>query len=113
MTFGGYLRELREEKGLRQADLAEKIGVSPVYVCDIEKGRRYPPDLEKLRTWVVQMALPPDKVAHFYDLAGSARNCLAPDVSEYLKLNPAAKDAIRRIMEQQKEYNWDMIAIKK
>ena len=43
MTFGVYLRQLREEKALRQSDLAEAIGVSAVYVCDIEKDRRYPP----------------------------------------------------------------------
>ena len=55
MTFGAYLRNLRESRNLRQADLATDIGVSTVYVCDIERDRRYPPDIQKLRVWVTRM----------------------------------------------------------
>ncbi len=110
MTFGDYLHELRETKGLRQLDLAKTIGVSTVFICDIEKGRRYPPNLEKLRIWTGQMNLTHDEAALFYDLAGDARNCPAPDILAYLSANPAAKSAIRRIMEQKIEYDWDMIS---
>lgn len=113
MTFGSYLRGLREVRHLRQVDLANKIGVSTVYVCDIEKGRRYPPDMDKLRIWVMQMSLSPEETAHFYDLAGEARSSAPPDIMEYLDLNPAARKAIRRIMGQRKEYNWDTIPSKR
>lgn len=110
MTFGNYLRELREGRFLRQIDLANGIGVSTVYVCDIEKGRRYPPGMEKLRMWAVQMSLSSKETAHFYDLAGEARDSAPPDITEYLELNPAARDAIRRIMGQKQEYNWNTIS---
>lgn len=113
MTFGDYLRQLREKKALRQADLAKIIKVSTVYICDIEKGRRNPPDFEKLRIWVGQMELSPDEISCLYDLAGAARNSVAPDILEYLDLNPAATAAIRRIMGQQKEYDWDRIPTKR
>lgn len=106
MTFGEYLRQLREEKGLRQVDLAETIGVTSVYICDIEKGKRNPPDFPKLRLLVGRLDLPPDKTAHLYDLAGTARGEIAPDIFEYLNANPAAKAALRRVMVQSIEYDW-------
>ena len=109
MTFGVYLRQLREEKALRQSDLAEAIGVSAVYVCDIEKDRRYPPDLEKLRVWERKLHLSAEESGRLYDLAGEARSSIAPDIIDYLEANPAAKQAIRRIMGHQNGYDWNMV----
>ncbi len=37
---GDYVRTYRENLGLSQAALGEKLGVSRSYVCDIEKHRR-------------------------------------------------------------------------
>ena len=109
MMFGAYLRELREKRMLRQEDLAKMIGVSAVYICDIEKGRRYPPDLEKLRIWERQLGLSAREVAKFYDMAGQARNEVAPDIIEYMSKHPKARDAIRRIMAETGEYDWETI----
>lgn len=109
MKFGGYLRQLRENRELKQSDLSEAIGVSPVYVCDIEKDRRYPPDLKKLNVWVDLLKLTPVERARLFDLAGQARSGIAPDISAYLDGNPSAREAIRRIMGQQREYDWNMV----
>ena len=57
MTFGSLLRQLREEKRLRQADIAVAIGVSTVYICDIEKDRRNPPSYRKLQQIAVKLEL--------------------------------------------------------
>lgn len=37
--FGKRVKELREKRGLTQAQLAEKIGVEPVSISSIEVGR--------------------------------------------------------------------------
>lgn len=42
MTFGKEIKNLREKKGLKQYELAERLGIKPAYVCDIENGRRKP-----------------------------------------------------------------------
>ncbi|MFD7923308.1 helix-turn-helix domain-containing protein [Streptomyces sp. NPDC059740] len=42
-TFGAVLKALREEAGLTQERLSEKVGFSVPYVAKIEQGRRYPP----------------------------------------------------------------------
>ena len=41
-TFGGRLRQLREEKSISLRELAKKIGVSAPFLSDIELGRRLP-----------------------------------------------------------------------
>lgn len=113
MNFGSYLNMLRKSKGLRQEDLASMIGVSAVYVCDIEKGRRNPPDIGKLRVWSQKMELTQCEAAYLYDLAGEVRGSIAPDILEYLNANPDAKRAIRRIIENRVPYNWNAILEKK
>lgn len=113
MTFGSYLQQLRKSRKLRQVDLALKIGVSPVYVCDIENDRRYPPSLEKLRMWDLQLDLSTKESSQFYDLAGLARESSPPDITKYLCDNPTARQAIRRIIEQKINYNWDSIPSEK
>ena len=109
MTFGEYLKQLRESRGLNQADLAASINVSTVYICDIEKTRRNPPSIDKLRIWIRQLDLSPKEKTMFYDLAGVARGIPAPDVMEYLCNTPQAITAIRQIMSQGKEFDWNNV----
>ena len=40
VEFGTFVREARERKGLYQADVAEKLGVSRSYYAFIEAGKR-------------------------------------------------------------------------
>ena len=44
--FGSYIRESRIKKGFGQRELAQKIGLSPSYLNDIEKEKRGAPKLE-------------------------------------------------------------------
>lgn len=49
MNFGQKLRKIREEKGIPQQELAEKLGyVTNSYVSDVEKGQFIPSE-EKLK----------------------------------------------------------------
>jgi plasmid maintenance system antidote protein VapI len=40
ITPGDYVETYRENLGLTQAALGEKVGMSRAYVCDLEKNRR-------------------------------------------------------------------------
>ena len=42
MTFGGLLRELREERGLSQTQLALESGLDQTFVSLLERGQRQP-----------------------------------------------------------------------
>lgn len=102
MTFGSLLRQLREEKNLRQADVANAIGVSIVYICDIEKDRRNPPSYRKLQKIAGKLELTEEKASELFDLAGQARGEVAPDIIEYLIANPAVQASIRQTMQREK-----------
>ena len=38
--FGSKVRELRERHGLAQRQLAERLGVSPAYLSQLESGKK-------------------------------------------------------------------------
>lgn len=102
MTFGSLLRQLREEKRLRQADIANAIGVSTVYICDIEKDRRNPPSYKMLQLIAGKLELTEEKAAELFDLAGRARGEVAPDIIAYLVANPAVQASIRQTMRRER-----------
>ena len=102
MTFGRLLRQLREEKGLRQADVANALGVTTVYICDIENNRRNPPEYKKLRQIVEKLELTEEAATMLFDLAGQARGEVAPDIIEYLVANPSVQATIRKTMHKNK-----------
>lgn len=41
-NVGNSVREVRKDKGITQADLAEQVGVARVSILSIEKGRYIP-----------------------------------------------------------------------
>ena len=40
LTVGRFLSSWRKAEGMNQKEFAEKIGISPANLCDIEKGRK-------------------------------------------------------------------------
>jgi DNA-binding XRE family transcriptional regulator len=44
-TIGQIVLEARKEIGYNQNDLARKVGIAPVYICNVEKDR-YLPSIE-------------------------------------------------------------------
>lgn len=47
--FGRKLRELREERGVSQKDMAKSVGVSAAYLSALEHGRRGQPTWDLLQ----------------------------------------------------------------
>lgn len=37
--------ELRDAAGINQAELARRVGITPAYLCDLEKGKKKNPSL--------------------------------------------------------------------
>ena len=95
-TFGAYIRKLRVEKGIGQRELAEKISVAASYLNDIEKNKRTAPKKELLKK--ISTILEID-LRILYDLAGSSKNQIAPDIEEYVLENPNVVSFLRTIKE--------------
>jgi transcriptional regulator with XRE-family HTH domain len=68
---GQWLKRLREEQGLSQRDLAEKVGVEYyTFISQVESGRgRIPPD--RYRAWAKALSVPTRefaiKMMRYYD----------------------------------------------
>ena len=64
--------------------MAEMLHVSAPYLRDIEKGRRNPPEMEKLEQISQILLLTDEEKSAMLDLAGKMRNSVAPDLPEYI-----------------------------
>lgn len=59
-TFGQLLRDVRFDRNLSQAEIAEKLGLpSANFVSDIENNLRPPPNPNALLKMVVVLKVPP------------------------------------------------------
>ncbi|MCF0134000.1 MAG: helix-turn-helix domain-containing protein [Blautia sp.] len=98
-TFGRCVRERRTELGLSVRGLAEKIGMSPVYLSDIERGNRNAPTSSStkndyLSKLIAELKLDKDEIPAFYDMA-AASNGNYSDISSYLNKNQSCRLALR------------------
>lgn len=94
--FGEYVKAKRMEKGVNLRKLAELLGIVPAYMSDIEKGRRYPPDKDKLYKIAEVLHLTEAETNEMFDLAALAKeNTVSPDLPEYIMGNEKARVALR------------------
>ncbi|WP_100330386.1 helix-turn-helix domain-containing protein [Bacillus xiapuensis] len=95
--FGEYVKEKRLEKGINLRKLAEILDIVPAYMSDIEKGRRYPPDKEKIYKIAEALSLTEIETNKLFDLAALAKeNTVSPDLPEYIMGNDTLRVALRK-----------------
>ncbi len=93
INFGEFLVQKRLQSDIPAKWLAEALGISQVYMCDIEKGRRriseaLLPRLAEL------LQLSEEESYEMYDLAAQSKNTVSADIAEYIMQN----DIIRRLI---------------
>lgn len=98
-TFGECIRKRREELGISVRALAEKLGMSPVYLSDIERGNRNAPtgaNVKKdyMSKMIQELGIEEDETAAFYDLATATKGCYV-DITSYLDRSVNARIALR------------------
>lgn len=100
MTFGKFLIEKRMARDLSARQLAIALDYSPVYICDIEKGRKPVPDdiLERLPQLLL---LNEQETDIMYDLAAEAKHTVSADLPEYIM----EKDIVRAALRTAKKHN--------
>ena len=95
LTFGDFLQTKRLEKGITLRGMAEKISISPAFYSDIEKGRRNPPEMEKLELISKVLGLSDDEKNQMLNLAGKMRKSVAPDLPDYIMKRDYVAAALR------------------
>ena len=106
LNFSSFLKSKRQERGLTVRLTAEKIGVAVGYYCDLESGRRNPPDKETLDLIIGALMLLESDIKIFYDLAGKARSAAPPDLPEYINENAVVRVALRIAKEKAGDDDW-------
>lgn len=105
-TFGEFLAAKRREKEITSLQVTDALKISPGYYCDIEKGRRNPPDRETLSQIVTILGLTGQDIDTFYDLAGKARSEAPPDLPEYINQNEVVRVALRLAKDKGRDEDW-------
>lgn len=98
MTFGEYLKQKRLDKEITLRGFAKLVDISPVYLCDLEKGRKAAPSMEVMQKMVSKLALNKEESERFYDLAAleqTAKNPIPKDLNAFLKNNHVIVSALR------------------
>lgn len=98
MTFGEYLKQKRLDKEITLRGFAKLVDISPVYLCDLEKGRKAAPSMEVMQKMVSKLALNKEESERFYDLAAleqTAKNPIPKDLNAFLKDNRVIVSALR------------------
>lgn len=98
MTFGEYLKQKRLDKEITLRGFAKLVDISPVYLCDLEKGRKAAPSMEVIQKMVSKLALNKEESERFYDLAAleqTAKNPIPKDLNAFLKDNRVIVSALR------------------
>lgn len=94
-NFGEFLQKKREEKKITLRKMATMMNMSAPYLSDIEKGRRNPPEIEKLERISELLNLTPEEKSLMLDLAGRMRKSVAPDLPEYIMKRDYVSAALR------------------
>lgn len=107
LGFGKFIADKRKALGKTLRGMAAELGIAPAYLSDIEKGRRYPPDINKLMQIAEILKLTEDEKHTMFDLAGEGKNTIAPDLPEYIMSSNKVRVALRKAREVATEEDWE------
>jgi len=105
-TFGGFLADKRRDREITVRRMAEEVGLSAGYYCDIEQGRRMPPDKATLEKMLNILNPTEEDRLILYDLAGRGRVTVPPDLPDYIMQNEAVRVALRLAKEKADTDDW-------
>ncbi len=96
-TFGSFITEKRKEKEISLRGFANKLDLSPVYVCNFEKDRKPAPKDEVLQRIVALLMLTKEEQEEMYDLAAKSKNIktVSGDLPEYIMEKDIVRIALR------------------
>lgn len=99
-TFGAFVRQKRMEQGLSLRRLAARLGLSPVYMSNIETDRKPAPSRENLDKLAEELRLSKPDLELFLDLAAASQKMKVPaDLPEYIMERDIVRTALRTAKE--------------
>ncbi|MCQ2474352.1 MAG: helix-turn-helix domain-containing protein [Clostridia bacterium] len=97
--FGVMLKEMREQLGLSQDELAEVLNKTAQYISNMEKGKnKSPPDDSDIQKLISRLELDSENSEKFRMLAYADRGMLPPELFNYVSGCPPLIGVIRSAM---------------
>lgn len=94
--FGEFIVEKRKQQNISLRKMAELVDLSPAYWSDIEKGRRNPPNINKLEEIAKLLGLSHEEMDLMIDMASEDRDEIPMDLPDYIKDSNLARTALRK-----------------
>ena len=101
ITFGGFIKGKRRDKGISLRRFAEQLNISPVYLCNMEKDRNPAPKGDVLSRMAQMLGLNDEDIWLLYDLAAKSKSSptVSKDLPEYLMDRDIVRVALRTAKE--------------
>lgn len=95
--FGARLRAFRKEKGMTIEQLAEQVGLSPNYLGDVERGKKFPSTATLIRL-VNELDVSSDELLR--DEVKRADYLIDAEISNRMQgLTPKQRTAVMKILD--------------
>lgn len=96
MSFGTFVRAKRQLREYSLRGFAGELGISPVYMCNIEKDRRPAPTSDILMKMAALFFLDKAEMERFFDLAARSRQeRVSRDLPDYIMERDVVRVALR------------------
>ena len=101
VTFGSYIRALRETNNISLRTLAETLQISAAYLSEIERDKRCAPAIatglpkKMMEELGIKEDVSDPQYHRYCDLAGESRGYSYEEINRYLALQPVLRQAIR------------------
>ena len=97
ISFGEFICNIREKKGISLREFSKTVGISSSYESSIEKGKRSAPKYDILIKMSDILELNQDERECLFDLAAKSKNVpmVAYDLAEYINNNKFVHNTLR------------------
>lgn len=99
VAFGQFLRLKRTHNNYSLRQFAELLEISPVYLCDIEKGRKPAPKKEILYDIINRLNLTEEELYYILDLAAVSKKRVPYDLQDYIMNDENIRIFLRKAQE--------------
>ena len=96
-TFGSFIKDKRLKIGISLRKFSEQIGISPVYLSNLENDRMSAPKDEVVSTIAKLLLLNESETMTLYDLAAKTKNnvVVSQDLPDYIMERDIVRIALR------------------
>lgn len=101
-TFSEFLIRKRDNVPINNSQLAKKANITPVYLGEILKNKKSPPDKKTQYALAKALELEDEECFELFDLAAKERGEIPADVYEYLITHNEIISELRNRMKSDK-----------